>query len=155
MTSRFSQVFCVPLPVPTLWGNNKIRYRFQGGVVGAKPRTIQSCSQDVAARVFPLYSSARVPLLCFIFSYVQKEEIKVDNFLLDFRLMRGLLLHSSILGQHQRAVELRSCLGGLQPATHTWNTSCEDPCLLRMSAVPSPWRAGYKPERSLKYWQQP
>lgn len=32
-------------------GNNKRRYRFQGGAVGVAPRTIQSSAQNVAAGI--------------------------------------------------------------------------------------------------------
>lgn len=44
-------------------GNNKIRYRFQGGVVGVTPRTIQSSAQNVAAGFPPTYSKVVFQLL--------------------------------------------------------------------------------------------
>lgn len=51
-------------------GNNKIRYRFQGGVVGATPRTIQSSSQNVAAGFSPRYSKVHFFLkIGFLFEH--------------------------------------------------------------------------------------
>lgn len=126
MTSWFSQVFCVLLPVPARWGNNKVRYRLQGGVVGSMPGTNQSSAQNVAAGVFPPCSQVQFPLfinMIYIFTCKKhKSKLKISQ-LLRVWLIRGLLQHSSFLGRSV-AVELRGrCLGGLHPATHTRNAS--------------------------------
>lgn len=56
-------------------GNNKIRYRFRGGVAGVTPRTIQSSAQNVAAGVFPpTYSKVLFPQKDFYF-HMQRANI--------------------------------------------------------------------------------
>lgn len=84
MTSRFSQVFlCAAASTRMIdGGNNKIRYRFQGGVVGVTPRTMQSSAQNVAAGFFPTYSKVLFPLLFKnrIFIFTCKEQKCYDVF---------------------------------------------------------------------------